>query len=126
MKKTWLINNKVQFAEFAIESGKWKIDKPIEITVRHLDSRTSEQNRLLWAVLSALSEQVDWCGQKLSQEDWKNILTASLKKQRILPGIDGGFVVVSTSTSQMTKEEFSDLVDLSLAFAAQQGVEVPT
>jgi len=42
--------------------------------------------------------------------------------QDVVPGIDGGFVVLGKSTSKMTKPEMSELQDLIEAFGAQQGV----
>ncbi len=50
-------------------------------------------------------------------------MTAGLKKQKAVPGIDGGFVVVGGSTSKMTKSEFSDLLELIYSFGAERGVE---
>ena len=86
------------------------------------ETRSSEQNRRLWAMLTEVSQQVDWYGQKLSAEDWKHVFTASLKKQRAVPGIDGGFVVLGQSTSKMTKAEMTELQDLIEAFAAERGI----
>jgi hypothetical protein len=40
-----------------------------------------------------------------------------------VPGIDGGFVVLGSSTSRMDKSEMSELLELIGAFGAQQGVE---
>lgn len=85
-------------------------------------TRSNDQNRLLWPLLDCLAQQVDWHGQKLEAEDWKHVLTSSLKKQRVVPGIDGGFVVMGQSTSRMSKPEFSDLLELLYAFGAQYGV----
>jgi hypothetical protein len=85
-------------------------------------TRNLEQNALLWSILGELAAQVDWHGQKLSADDWKNVLSSSLKKQRVVPGIDGGFVVMGQSTSRMSKAEFSELCELALAFGAQHGV----
>jgi hypothetical protein len=86
--------------------------------------RSLEQNSHLWAVMSDISEQVDWYGQKLSPEDWKHILTAGLKReQRMAPGINGGFVVLGQSTSSMSKAEFSELLELAYAFGVEKGVK---
>jgi hypothetical protein len=86
--------------------------------------RSLDQNAHLWAVLTDISNQVDWYGQKLSPEDWKHILTAGLKReQRMAPGINGGWVVLGLSTSKMTKSEFSELLELAYAFGAEKGVE---
>jgi hypothetical protein len=97
---------------------------PLEVVVRPYDKRrTSEQNRLLWAALTDISDQVDWHGQKLSPQDWKEMLSASLKRQRAIPGIDGGFVILGASTSRMTVGEMSELIELAHAFGAQHGVK---
>ncbi len=86
-------------------------------------SRSSEQNRRMWAMLTEVSQQVVWHGQKLSKEEWKDVFTAALKRQKVVPGIDGGFVVLGSSTSKMTVEEMSSLIELVTAFGTQQGVE---
>ncbi len=74
-------------------------------------------------MLGEIAEQVEWHGQKLTAEDFKHILSASLTKQRVAPGIDGGFVVLGLSTSKMTKAEMSDLQTLIEAFGAERGVK---
>lgn len=84
--------------------------------------RTLPQNDKLHAVLRDISEQVVWYGEKLSVDEWKIILSASWKKQSVKRGIDGGFVVMGTSTSAMTKAELSELVELAYAFGSEQGV----
>jgi hypothetical protein len=86
------------------------------------ETRTLAQNARLWAMLTDVSKQVNWYGRKLSQEEWKHVFTASLSKQDVVPGIDGGFVVLGKSTSKMTKPEMSELQQLIEAFGAQQGV----
>lgn len=85
-------------------------------------TRTLEQNALLWAMLHDLARQVDWHGETLSPEDWKNLFSASLKKQKMVHGLDGGLVVLAQSTSKMTVGEMGDLITLIQAFAANRGV----
>ena len=70
-----------------------------------------------------IARQVDWYGQKLDSEDWKHVFTSALKKQRAVPGIDGGFCVLGTSTSDMTVEEMGELMELMEAFGATHNVE---
>lgn len=86
------------------------------------EKRSNEQNRRMWAMLTDVSNQVDWYGQKLSPDDWKNVFTSALKKERVVPGINGGFVVLGQSTSKMTKAEMCELQELIEAFAAERGV----
>jgi hypothetical protein len=85
--------------------------------------RTLDQNSLLWARLTEIAQQVDWYGQKLSAEDWKDVFSASLRKARVVPGIDPGtYVPLGMRTSDMSKEEMGLLLDLIAAFAAEHGV----
>jgi NinB protein/Bacterial RNA polymerase, alpha chain C terminal domain len=85
--------------------------------------RTLDQNSLLWARLTEIAHQVDWYGQKLSAEDWKDVFSASLRKARVVPGIDPGtYVPLGMRTSDMSKEEMGLLLDLIAAFGAEHGV----
>lgn len=86
------------------------------------EKRTDAQNRRLWAMLRDISQQVDWHGNKLSDDEWKDVFTAALKRQKVVPGLDGGFVVCGQRTSKMTKAEMAELQELMEAFGAQQGV----
>ena len=85
--------------------------------------RSMVQNALMWVLLGELAEQVSWHGQKLTAENWKDMCTAALKRQQVVPGIDGGFVVLGTSTRKMTKLEMSELIDFIYQFGAEHGVE---
>ena len=93
----------------------------MEITVK-LATRTMAQNSRLWAMLTDISRQVDWHGQKLTPEEFKHVFTAALSRQKVVPGIDGGFVVLGKSTSNMTKSEMSELQELMAAFGAEHQV----
>jgi hypothetical protein len=86
------------------------------------ETRSDPQNRRLWAMLTDVSQQVTWHGQKLAPEDWKAIFTAACKKLRVVPGIEGGMVVIGQSTSRMTKAEKSEMQELMEAFGAEHGV----
>ena len=86
------------------------------------EKRSDAQNRRLWAMLTDISAQVDWYGQKLTSEEWKDVFSASLKRTKVVPGLDGGFVVCGQRTSKMTKAEMAELQELMEAFGAQHGV----
>ena len=85
--------------------------------------RSLEQNRMMWANLEDIANQVVWYGQKLHTEEWKDVLTAALKRQKVVPGIDGGFVIIGARTSKMTVAEMTELIELSTAFGTEQGVK---
>ena len=92
------------------------------LTIRE-QTRSTEQNKKMWACLQDISEQVDWYGETLTAEEWKHVLTASLKKQRAVKALDGGFVVLGQSTSKMTVAEMSEMIELSMAFGATHNVK---
>jgi hypothetical protein len=87
-------------------------------------TRTSQQNAMLWGLLTTISREVEWDGRHLSPEDWKTLFSALLRQQDVVAGIDGGLVVLGLSTSKLTKREFGDLIDLILAFCSDRGIEV--
>lgn len=104
---------------------RWAGNVPAGTTVEfRAPRRSNEANALMWSLLGQISKQVEWYGQKLSSEDWKDVLTASLRRTRVVPGIDAGtFVPLGMRTSQMTKEEISDLLELIYAFGAERDVK---
>lgn len=86
-------------------------------------SRSSEQSAKMWAMLGEVSDQVEWYGQKLDAEDWKDVFTASLRHARVVPGIDKGtYVPLGMHTSTLTIEEMSNLIELIYAFGAEHNV----
>lgn len=80
-------------------------------------------NARMWAMLNEIASQVVWHGQKLSAEDFKVMATAAIRKQRVVPGIDGGFVVLGDSTSKMSISQMSELITFLEAFGAEHGVK---
>lgn len=87
------------------------------------EKRSTDQNSKLWACLTDVSQQVDWHGQKLEPAEWKDVFTAALKRQKVVPGLEGGFVVLGSSTSRMSKAELSELIELMHAFGAERDVK---
>lgn len=87
--------------------------------------RTTPQNDLMWSMLTSVSRQVEWYGQKLTPTDWKDVFTAALREERVVPGIDPGtFVRLGLHTSDLSKDEMSALIDLISAFAAERDVDL--
>jgi hypothetical protein len=105
--------------------ARWARNVPEGTTVEfRAPRRSGDQNNLMWSLLGQISKHVIWYGQKLSSEDWKDVLTASLRRTRVVPGIDAGtFVPLGMRTSQMTKDELSELLELIYAFGAERGVQ---
>ena len=90
-------------------------------------TRTLDQNAKLWPMLTDVSKQVEWVkdGERcyMPPEEWKDLFSASLRKQSMSPGIDGGMVILGLHTSRLPKREFADLIEIIYSFGAERGVE---
>lgn len=90
--------------------------------------RTLPQNDRMWAMLTDVAEQLLWHGKPLSTDDWKLMFLDALHRARneelrIVPNIDNsGFVNLSTSSSDLDKQEMSDLMEIITAFGSSHGV----
>lgn len=106
-----------------------EVGKAVKVTVREAKpTRTLEQNSRLWALLTDVSRQVQWPVdgklQFLSPDEWKTIFTAAHEKhQRVAQGIEGGFVMLGSSTSKMSIRDMIDLQTIIEAFGAEHGVK---
>lgn len=104
------------------------LGKNVRVEIKELlPRRSAEQNARLWAMLTDISRQVQWPVdgklQRLTPEEWKDVMTAGLTKtQRVAQGMEGGFVMLGTRTSRMTVAEMCDLQSLMEAFGAEHGV----
>jgi hypothetical protein len=86
--------------------------------------RTIPQNDRMWAMLTDISEQLAWHGVKLAPDDWKLVMLDALKREmRMVPNIDGnGFVNLGQSSSDLSKDEMTALIEIIAAFGAKHGV----
>lgn len=86
--------------------------------------RSLPQNDRFWAMLTDISQQVTHHGIKLTPDDWRLLFLDALKREvRMVPNLDGnGFVSLGRSTSDLSKQEFSDLMEVMSAWGASHGV----
>lgn len=91
--------------------------------------RSDDQNSKMWAMLTEVSVQLKWHGLKLTPADWKLQFLDALRRAhgdqvRVVPNTDNsGFVNLGTSSSDLSKEEMSDLIELIFKFGAEHGVK---
>ena len=88
-------------------------------------TRTNEQNRLMWPLLTDCANQIDYHGLKLGKEDWKDLMTVGYEGcQRSAPSLDGqGLVFFGVKTSTYPKDTFSQFIEFIYAEGAQRGVQ---
>lgn len=87
--------------------------------------RTLPQNDLMWSLLTDVAQQVPWHGVKLTPDDWKLVMLDGLKREiRMVPNLNGdGFVNLGRSSSDLTKDEMTQLIELIIAWGTQKGVQ---
>ncbi len=103
----------------------WAMRVPINSRVEFkAPKRTIPQNDRMWSMLTEVAQQLPWHGMKLSADDWKLVFLDALNREvRVVPSIDGrGFVNLGRSSSDLSKDEMSDLMELISAFGAEHGV----
>lgn len=103
----------------------WIAKAPINTRVTFQGPKRSiAQNDKMWAALTDVAEQVKWHGQKLSADDFKTIFMAGLKQElRVVPNMNGnGLVQLGRSSSDLSKEETSLLIELILCWGAEHNV----
>ena len=95
-------------------------------------NRTLEQNSAQWPILEAIAKQRQWnvSGELcwLTEEEWKDVLTAAFEKEtrpRLAMGLNGGVVMLGHRTSKYSKKRFSEWLDFLNAAAVDLGVDVP-
>lgn len=108
------------------KATKWIAQAPEGTRVEFKKPRRSiPQNDRMWAMLTDVAYQVPWHGLRLSPDDWKLIFLDALKRElRMVPNLDGsGFINLGRSSSDLSKEEMADLIDLIGMFGANHGVK---
>jgi hypothetical protein len=123
MSRALLVVNGAKARERAIA---WCKRAPIGTRIEFKATKRSvPQNDRLWAFLSEIATQRDWHGVKLTPDDWKLLFLDALKRElRVVPNLAGnGFVNLGRSSSDLSKEEMSDLLELVTAWGVQNGIK---
>jgi hypothetical protein len=83
-------------------------------------TRSLPQNAKLHSMIGEIVKaKIKWYGQEMSMEDWKAVFTAAIHREfRVVPGLDGGMVVLGLHTSQMSVKEITDMIEMVYAFGA--------
>jgi hypothetical protein len=86
--------------------------------------RSLPQNDRLWANLTDVARQKEHCGRKYPPEAWKSIfMNAWGKQSEFMPTLDGSsFFPLGYRSSELTKDEMSELIEFIIAWGTQNGV----
>ncbi len=89
-------------------------------------TRTEDQNALLWPLLGEFEKQAELNGKKWKDYQWKSIFMEQLgHEQDFLPSLDGSrWFPAGLRSSKLSVKQFSDLIELIYATAAERGVVI--
>lgn len=87
--------------------------------------RTLPQNDRMWAMLTDIAMQLPWHGHKLRPDDWKILFLDALNREvYAVPDLYGiGTVNLGRSSSDLSKDEMAQLMELMAAFGAEHSVK---
>lgn len=103
----------------------WAMSAPLNTHVTFTESKRSlPQSARMWACLTDIATALPWHGVRLSPASWKLIFLDALKQEiNLAPNLAGtGFVNLGRSSSELTKDEMGQLLELIAAFAAEHNV----
>lgn len=87
--------------------------------------RSLPQNDKLWSLLTDIATQKEHCGRKYTPEVWKVLFMHAWQKEcTIVPAIDGRGVVPLTRSSDLSKQEMSELLEFLTAWCVENGVVI--
>lgn len=91
-------------------------------------TRSLDQNAKFHAICEDLARaKAEWAGKPRDAAAWKVLLVsghavATKLGSEIVPGIEGEFVNIRESTARMSKARGASLIEYSIAFCAEHGV----
>lgn len=92
-------------------------------------SRTLDQNAAQWPILQAFAKQKQLCVngkmEFVSDEEWKDVLTAAHREELARVASYGGkMIILCKRTSKFSKQEFSDWLEWLNASAVIDGIDL--
>jgi hypothetical protein len=86
--------------------------------------RTLPQNDLMWSLLTEVAQQKEHAGRRYTPDRWKVLfMHACGREVQFIPALDGStFIPWGQSSSDLSKQEMTDLIEFILSWGAQNGV----
>jgi hypothetical protein len=104
---------------------RWIMQAPPKSIVTLDDPRrTIPQNKRMQAMLTDISRQVLYHGQRLGKEDFKLLFLDALgREMRLAPNLENnGFVNLGRQSSKLNVQEMTAMIELMFAWGAENGV----
>lgn len=114
----------------------WGYIKPLLMAEHRLvlevrpENRSLDQNAHFHALCGDIARSgIEWFGKPRKAEEWKVLLVsghakATKQEADVVPGLEGELVNLRESTARMSRARASSLIEYTLAFCAEHGVEL--
>jgi NinB protein len=86
--------------------------------------RTLPQNDRMWAMLTDVATQKEHAGRKYKPDQWKVLfMHACGREVQFIPSLDNStFIPWGQSSSDLSKQEMTDLIEFMFAWGAENGI----
>lgn len=86
--------------------------------------RSLPQNDRMWAMLSDIATQKEHSGRKYTPDQWKVLFLAACGREvQFIPSLDNKtFLPWGQSSSDLSKQEMTDLIEFMFSWGAENGV----
>lgn len=122
MSRAFLILANDQVRQKAVD---WCLRLPPKTRVEFKKpKRTLPQNDRMWAMLTDIAQQATHNGRKYTPDQWKVLfMHACGREVQFLPALDGStFIPWGQSSSDLSKEEMTQLIEFMFAWGAENGI----
>lgn len=103
----------------------WATKAPIGMRIEYKAAKRSlDQNSRMWAMLTDVATQVTHMGNKYTPDQWKILFMAACGREvQFLPSLDEKtFIPWGQSSSDLSKQEMTDLIEFIACWGAERGV----
>jgi len=106
-------------------AASWAMQAPPGCRIEFKEAkRTLPQNDRMWAMLTDIAQQATHNGRKYSPDQWKVLfMHACGREVQFVPALDGStFIPWGQSSSDLSKNEMTVLIEFMFAWGAQHSV----
>lgn len=115
----------VQKPEDRIRAARWCSQAPAGTRIEFkAPKRSLPQNDRMWAMLTDIAAQKEHAGRKYTPDQWKILFMHAFGREvQFIPSLDNStFIPWGQSSSDLSKQEMTDLIEFMLAWGAQNSV----
>jgi hypothetical protein len=107
------------------QAAAWALKAPIGTRIEFKEAkRSTEQNDRMWAMLTDIARQLTHHGERYDAEEWKLLFLDALNREcRVAPSLEGSGLVNLRRSSDLSKAEMSDMIEIIAAWGAKHGVK---